>query len=76
MNLLMIGIGGLVAAVGIAALAWLRLAAPNGSRRTARRVAAELRELGLVATSLTAGTPTAACATPPEARRIRGGKRG
>jgi len=81
MNLLMIGIGGFVVLGGIAALAWLRLAAPNGSNRTARRVAAELRELGLAATSLTAtsltaGSPTAACATPPEARRIRGGRRG
>jgi hypothetical protein len=51
MNLLMIGIGGLVVAAGIAALAWLRVAAPTRSGRTALRVQAELRALGLQANS-------------------------
>jgi len=47
MQNLMIGIGGLVAGGGIACLAWLRMLAPTSSRRMARRVEAELRELGL-----------------------------
>ena len=47
MQTALIGFGGLALAGGAACLLWMRLGAPRGPARMARRVEAELRALGL-----------------------------
>ena len=47
MQTALIGFGGLALAGGGAFLLWMRLGAPRGPARMARRVEAELRALGL-----------------------------